>query len=84
MSKALRDLQEQILQKSAVARKLLEGPEKDVEKAQAILDEVNQLQAEVAARKQLDDLERHMCPLPEPHRRRILKPPKLWTPRRHF
>ena len=36
MSKALRDLQEQILQKSAVARKLLEGPEKDVEKAQAI------------------------------------------------
>ena len=62
MSKALRDLQEQILQKSAVARKLLEGPEKDVEKAQAILDEVNQLQAEVAARKQLDDLEKAHVP----------------------
>lgn len=62
MSKALRDLQEQILQKSAAARKLLEGPEKDVEKAQAILNEVNQLQAEVAARKQLDDLEKAHVP----------------------
>lgn len=58
MNKKMRDLLAKIEQKTAEARGFMDGENKDVEKASAILDEVAQLKAEYEAEKRLYELEK--------------------------
>lgn len=63
MSKRLRDLQDQILQKTTAARELLTGDNKDLEKSRALLDEAEQLRDEVTALERVESLEKSQVPV---------------------
>lgn len=58
MNKKMRDLLAKIEQKTAEARGFMDGENKDVDKASAILDEVAQLKAEYETEKRLYELEK--------------------------
>lgn len=58
MNKKMRDLLAKIEQKTAEARGFMDGENKDVEKASAILDEVTELKAEFETEKRLYELEK--------------------------
>ena len=56
MNKRMRELQQQIAQKAAEAKGYTEGENKDISKAQALLDEIKDLEKELNV---LADLEKH-------------------------
>lgn len=58
MNKKMRELLEKIEQKNAAAKEYLEGENKDVDKATALLDEADALEKEYAAEKRLFEKEK--------------------------
>lgn len=58
MNKKMREILAQIEEKTAEARKLMDGENKDVSKATEILNEVDQLKAEYEAEKRLYEMEK--------------------------
>ena len=58
MNKKMRELKEQITAKTTAAKVLMDGENKDVDKAMALLDEVDALQKEYDAEERLFNLEK--------------------------
>lgn len=62
MNKKMRELQQQIAQKSAEAKGYTEGESKDIAKAQALLDEIKELQKELDVLAELEEVNKSGVP----------------------
>lgn len=66
MTKKMRELQASILQKSKEAKGYLDGETKDIDKATAIMDEIDTMQKELDALTRAEALEKSGVPTDEP------------------
>lgn len=66
MNKKMRELQAKMLEKTAAAKALMEGETKDLEKAAALMDEVDALQKEFDLEARLDKANKSEVPTDDP------------------